>query len=333
MPVGAGIAVQPNATRVLSRLGLGPAVREQGAIVRSWQFRDEAGAMLFEVALEPLWHTTGHFVGIERRRLHHLLSSAVGPCRLATSITALAQDDHLVSVETSDGASAAYDLVIGADGLNSTVRRLAFGESRPTYGGQMVWRSLAPIHLEERDSVQFWLGDGCFFGLCPIGDGTYGFANVSGPRFNDATEGRLRRLGERFASFGSAVRRYLASVQGDAAIHCSPIEWLERTYWRHGRVVLIGDAAHAGSPMMGQGGSMALEDASILAESLQTASDVPSALEAFVARRWERVERVRVQSRATGEMLGQSPAVRNAHLREHGKTAFHQRFTPLRADP
>ena len=93
--------------------------------------------------------------------------------------------------------------------------------------------------------------------------------------------------------------------------------------------LLIGDAAHAGSPMMGQGGSMALEDACILAESLQVAADVTSALAVFVARRRERVEWVRRQSRAFGEMLGLPSELRDARLRDHGKTAFHQRFAPL----
>jgi FAD-dependent urate hydroxylase len=57
------------------------------------------------------------------------------------------------------------------------------------------------------------------------------------------------------------VQDYLAALPSDAAIHCGPIEWLELEQWHHGRVVLIGDAAHASCPMMGQGGSMALEDA------------------------------------------------------------------------
>jgi FAD-dependent urate hydroxylase len=332
-PVGGGIAVQPNAMRVLSELGLGRAVEQHGAIVRRWQFLNQVGELLCEVALEPLWQDVGPFVGIERRSLHQVLAAAAGACRLGTAITALRQDGRTVWVETDDGASATYDLVIGADGLNSTVRRLACDDLRAGYGGQMVWRSLALDHLENRDSVQFWLGDGCFFGLCPVGNVTYGFANVSGPRFTDALDGRLRRLSQRFAGFGSAVRHYLASVEGDAALHCAPIEWLQATHWGQSRVVLIGDAAHAGSPMMGQGGSMALEDAWILAESLLAAPDVTSGLAAFVARRQDRVEWVRQQSRAVGEMLGLPPALRDARLREHGKTVFYQRFAPLCALP
>ena len=89
-------------------------------------------------------------------------------------------------------------------------------------------------------------------------------------------------------------------MPGDEAIHCSPVEWLPGTVWSRGRVVLIGDAAHAMSPMMGQGGCMAMEDACVLAEELRAAASVESALASFVARRRPRVEWVQRQSMALG---------------------------------
>lgn len=104
-------------------------------------------------------------------------------------------------------------------------------------------------------SLQFLLGDGCFFGLCPVGGGrTYGFGNSTEPRFRDALRGRLERLRNRFAAFGGPVQEYLASLETNEQIHCSAIEWVEEDKWYAGRVVLVGDAAHASSPMMGQGG-------------------------------------------------------------------------------
>jgi 2-polyprenyl-6-methoxyphenol hydroxylase-like FAD-dependent oxidoreductase len=173
------------------------------------------------------------------------------------------------------------------------VRRLAeLDAAPPAYGGQMVWRSLAPFRPPEPDVVQFWLGDGCFFGLCPVGDGlTYGFGNAAGPRVRDPVQGRLERLRRRFAAFDAAVRDYLACLEGDEEIHCGPIEWLEPgERWRAGRVVLIGDAAHASSPMMGQGGCIAMEDACVLAEALCAEPALEDALDAYVRRRRPRVE-------------------------------------------
>src|SRR5262249_8127213 len=123
----------------------------------------------------------------------------------------------------------------------------------PVYSGQMAWRSLAPMPPPEPSTVQFWLGDGCFFGLCPVGGGrTYGFGNVTGPRVHDALPGRLQRLRSRFPEFACSVREYLACLESDHQTHCGPIEWLELDRWHVGRVALVGDAAHASSPMMGR---------------------------------------------------------------------------------
>ena len=332
-PVGCGIAVQPNAMRAMREIGLDAAVACAGATVHRWQFLDQQGEMLCDIELEPLWCDVGPFIGIERTKLHAALLSGAGPCRLGTSITALSGDDGCVSVKFGDGSTGAYDLVIGADGMHSTVRRLALDATPPVYGGQMVWRSVAPLRAAPADSVQFWLGDGCFFGFCPVGSGTYGFANVAAARFRDSEHGRLQRLQRRFAGFGGFVQDYLAALQSDDAIHCGPIEWLQLDRWHRGRVVLIGDASHASSPMMGQGGSMALEDALVMAELLHGTRQVQTAMEAFVARRLPRVGWVQHHSRAAGEMFGAPPGVRNLALRQNGEAAFYQRLRPLTNPP
>ena len=274
----------------------------------------------------------GPFVGTARHELQRALLAAAAaiPSRLGTSIKSLTQDDGGVWVELSDGSAATYDLVIGADGVGSSVRRLAFNAPPPVYGEQMVWRSLAPVRPRGLTNLQFLLGDGCFFGLCPVGsDQTYGFGNVAGPPIRDPAEGRLARLRERFADFGDIVHEYLGALDSAAEIQCSAIEWLGEERWCAGRVVLIGDAAHASSPMMGQGGSLAIEDAGVLAESLRAADTVEEALNAFVVRRQPRVRWVREQSRIVGETLRMPVSARNAVLRARGDEMMRQRFAPL----
>jgi len=333
-PVGGGIAVQPNAMRVLQRLGIAVNVKQAGTVIRRWLYRDRAGDLLCDVALEPLWGEVGPFIGIERTKLHDALKSSVRSFRLGTAVTSLTQQDHGVLVTFSDGTAGEYGLVVGTDGVHSTVRQLAFGAATPTYGGQMAWRSVAPICPPELDAVSFWLGDGTFFGLCPVGGGrTYGFGNVREPRFHDAVEGRLQRLRGRFAAYGEPIQDYLAALERDEQIHCGPIEWVEACSWYRGRIVLIGDAAHASSPMMGQGGSMAMEDALVLAELLQATVEVGSALAMFAERRKPRVDWVQQQSRAIGEMLRMPPQPRDAALRERGEKGFYQRFQPLTIEP
>src|SRR5262249_51010269 len=298
---GAGIAVQPNGMRVLRALGLGAAVERAGAVLRCFGFCDQPGEALCESNLERVWGAVGPFIGIERHALHEVLlaGAAAVPHRLGLSVQALTPTGDRIDVRFTDDSVGTYDLVVGADGIASTVRTLALSDQAPAYAGQMAWRSIAPIRPRGLDGVRFLLGEGCIFGLCPTGDRrTYGFGNASVPRFHDPLEGRLARLRERFSAFGSIVKEVLDALSADQQIHCSPIEWLSAETWRAGRVVLIGDAAHASLPMMGQGGWLAVEDAYVLAEGLADADDVDRALDAFVARRTPRVGWVADQSAA-----------------------------------
>jgi 2-polyprenyl-6-methoxyphenol hydroxylase-like FAD-dependent oxidoreductase len=331
---GAGLAVQPNAMRALDCLGVGAAVERAGAVIGRFGYYDQYGDLLCDIDLGGLWSAVGPFVGITRAALHDVLRSAPGRYRLGTAVTSVTQEDRHVTVTFDDATMAGYDLVVGADGINSDVRRLALGGPPPSYAGQMAWRSLAPVRPRSLDGVQFWLGEDRFFGLCPVGNElTYGFGNLACGRRHEPVSGRARRLREYFAGFGELVRQYLAAVPGDSGIHCSPIEWLPEARWAAGRVVLIGDAAHAMSPMMGQGGCMAIEDAVVLADELRRAADIPAAIAAFTARRRPRVEWVREQSQALTELVRLPARIRDRGLRDRGVSAFHGRYRPLVAVP
>jgi 2-polyprenyl-6-methoxyphenol hydroxylase-like FAD-dependent oxidoreductase len=255
-------------------------------------------------------------------------------CRLGTSVTSLEQDVRRVSVAFSDGTTGDYDLVVGADGIKSTVRALTLTTAGPSDLGAMNWRSIAPIRPGGLTALQLHLGDGCVFGLVPMGAGrTYGFAYVLQPRFHDSLEGRLERLRNRFAKFGGGVQEYLASLEHDDQVICSAMEWMDSEKWHSGRVVLVGDAAHASSPMMGQGGCMAMEDACVLADELCAAVTVEKALASYVSRRKPRAKWVQQQSMALAEIFTGPSGVRNAALRERGNELMQARFGPLVAVP
>src|SRR5215469_18863092 len=163
--IGAGINLPANGVRVLRTLGLGEAVDRYAAVLHRWGFFDQQGELLCETDLEELWRDVGPCLAVTRLRLQEaLLTGAVAvPLRLGVSLTALTQDDKRVRVSLSDG-SGDYDLVVGADGIYSTVRQLAVKSSPPSYAGQMVWRSIIPTRPRGIVEMMVLMGEGCFFG-------------------------------------------------------------------------------------------------------------------------------------------------------------------------
>lgn len=334
--VGAGMAIQPNAIRALRALELDGAVVGRGMVLYRWGFCDRQGQLLCEIDLQDFWNGVGPFIGIERAKLQQalLIGVAAVPCRLGTSVIALRQDPDGVSIRFSDGSSGRYDLVVGADGISSSIRELAFGVNPPAGAGHIAWRSVVPMRPAKLCDLQLFFGDRCFFGLCPVGSGhTYGFGHVAEPHFHDDVRGRLARLRRRFDEFAEPVQQFLAALDCDEQVHCSTVEWLDQVEWHRGHVVLIGDAAHASSPMMGQGGGMAVEDAYVLAECLRSAHTVEAALGRYVTRRKPRVSWVQQESLAVSQIIGLPSDPRDAALRTRGKEMFRRRFQPLIALP
>jgi 2-polyprenyl-6-methoxyphenol hydroxylase-like FAD-dependent oxidoreductase len=333
---GAGITLHANAVRVLRSLGLGDAVDEAGAALRRWSFLDQGGEPRCATDLDDLWTGVGPCLGVTRVQLQQILLSgaAAVPRRLGVALTGLRQDDDRVSVTFSDGSSGDYDLVVGADGIGSTVRRLAVSPLTPSYAGTMAWRFVADARPPAVTDLMILMGEGCFFGLVPVGGGrTYGFAGVDSDRFEDPVPGRLERFRRRFEGFGGPVPAYLDALERDCQLHFSPVEWMELDSWHSGRVVLIGDAAHAAPPHMGEGGAMAMEDAVVLAGALRSEETVESALELYERRRRPRADWVQEQSRIAARAWILPPAVRNAALRERGDRMLRERYEPLIAVP
>jgi 2-polyprenyl-6-methoxyphenol hydroxylase-like FAD-dependent oxidoreductase len=300
--------------RVLHRLGVGEAVAGSGAVLRRWSFADAHGGPLFATDVDGLWEHTDVTVGIPRPRLHEILLDAARdvPCRLGVDVSEIDRRE--------------FDLVIGADGVHSAVRG-----SRPAYSGAMVWRANADWRPRELDGLAVAIGAGAFFGLLAIGPrATTAFGVVECEAFVDPPDGRLRRLRERFAGFGGLVPAFLGALEHDAQVHVAAIETVEHGHWSSRDTVLVGDAAHASLPNMGQGAAMALEDAVVLAECLRRGGD---ALARFQARRRPRVEWVQRHSRVAEREWTHAAGARLAGLRERGERALRERYRPLVAAP
>jgi 2-polyprenyl-6-methoxyphenol hydroxylase-like FAD-dependent oxidoreductase len=334
---GAGFVVHANGMRMLHALGLDEGVVSAGTVVRRWQFYDTQGCVLSDTDLTAVWGEVGPCIGIVRPLLHSALKQGVAdvPCRLGIAVTSVTLDDRGATVTFSDDTRGAYDLVVGADGIRSTVRALTLGAKPPTYLGAMNWRSttsMRPAGLE--NALQMHVDDGRIFGLVTMGAGqTYSFAISIKPQFHDPVEGRLERLRARFAGFGPRVQEYLAALERDDQIICSAMEWVPVTEVYRGRVVLVGDAAHASSPMLGQGGCMAMEDACVLAEELHSGATIEAALASFAKRRKPRVEWVQQQSMAVTQMQALPAGSRTMALRENGDRMTRARFAALVSAP
>ena len=321
-PVGAGIVLGVNAMRVMGGLGLDQAASEAGARLQRAAITDHEANTLGATDFALLEPEFGPTIALHRASLHSVLRGGAPdvPVSLGTSIDKLAQHDAGVDVRFTDGREQRYGLVIGADGLGSRVRELLFGGDRIQYSGYTCWRFVVSSPASRIEMREMW-GRGRRFGIVPIGDGrVYCFAVANAPRGEaDPTDGRLERFRERFAMFGGQVPELLAALRTpDELIH-NDLEELAEGPWHDGRVLLIGDAAHAMTPNMGQGAAMALEDSMVLLEFMREGvpfGELPARLH---ARRVSRVRWVQSQSRRIGRVAQLEGALacrlRNAALR------------------
>lgn len=305
-PVGAGIVLGVNAMRVMRGLGAADAVAERGACLRRGAITDARGATLGGTDFALLEPEFGPTIALHRAALHEVLRAAAPevPVALGTTVDAIEPRSDGVDVRLSDGSARRCAIVVGADGLRSRVRELVFGGDRIRYAGYTCWRFVVEAPVERVEMREMW-GRGQRFGVVPIGGGrVYCFAVANAPRgeADPADAGRLARFRARFAAFGGQVPALLDALRAPEELIHNDLEELDEGPWHAGRVVLVGDAAHAMTPNMGQGAAMALEDAMVLVELLRDGGLAPEPLARLHARRAPRVRWVQSQSRRIGRI-------------------------------
>jgi 2-polyprenyl-6-methoxyphenol hydroxylase-like FAD-dependent oxidoreductase len=301
-----GIIVQANFIRALNALGVGEAAVKAGYAYRGARFVDVAGNTLAELPGDTAVDGLPSDLGLTRPALHKVLTDKVRelgiPVRLGVTFTELSDTGEQVDLTFSDGTSASYDLVIGADGNYSQVRGALWPEAKPKFTGQGVWRYNVP-RPEGLEWSDIYIGNGYNgyngkAGYCPLTpDEMYIFAVVEekgNPRFVPETLADEMRA--RLDGYGGILGEAAKAVTDAAQVVYRPLEaCIMPDPWYQGRVVLIGDAAHAATPHLGQGAAMAVEDAVVLAQELGE-RDLDAALKAFMARRFERAKLVGTSS-------------------------------------
>jgi 2-polyprenyl-6-methoxyphenol hydroxylase-like FAD-dependent oxidoreductase len=246
--------------------------------------------------------------GILRQSVHEVLAdelSGLGvPIRLSTTVDTLTQDDQGVTVQFTNGKTARYDLVVGADGMNSLIRDIAFGpEHRPHYTGQMVWRATVsrPRDVECRHS---YFGPTNKSGFNPISEGQmyiYAVQNVpERPHWNDAELPTILR--DLLAEFGGVLGRAREEIRRPEQITCRPVfSMILQPPWHCGQIIVIGDAAHTTTPHLASGASIAIEDSILLARLLQSERSLNAVLDDFMHQRYERCRMIVQNSELLGE--------------------------------
>jgi FAD-dependent urate hydroxylase len=326
---GAGMYLPANAVRALGELGLEAALCDRAIEIGRQRFLDHRGRPLLDVDLATVWRKTGPCLAIEHRDLHEILRDGI-PVRRGTTITALQDEGSQTRAAFSGGSSDLYDLVVGADGVRSWVRTELFTGSDPRFVRQVSWRFLVD-GFPEISQWTVMLGRGKAFLTIPLGGGRiYCYADVGARAAVDPTGGDPAKLADLYREFAEAVPTILReALRESQRPYFSPIEEVVQETWVRGRVVLVGDAAHAMSPNMAQGAGLAFEDALVLAETL--AAGRP--LEAFEARRRPRVGFVQSQTHRRDRTRSLPPIFRRAMLRLAGQRIFRSNYEPLLVRP
>jgi 2-polyprenyl-6-methoxyphenol hydroxylase-like FAD-dependent oxidoreductase len=296
---GVGIIQPSNQLRALASIGLANACMAKGFPFASWRMCDANGSLLTEVRTPQVAPEFPGNNGIGRQTFHQILMEAVHAhgvtLRLGTTVTKIEQHPGKVRAQLADGSSGEFDVVVASDGVHSALRAMLFPSiARPRFTGQSVWR-FRTVKPREVTSGVLLYGKRSKAGLVPMGpDSMYLLLVTQDPPaeiLKPPTE-LPQMLKARLAGYGGLVAEVAARLDdpiGTDDLVVRPMEaMLVPSPWFQGRVVLIGDAAHAVTPHLAQGASIAIEDAVVLAELLASSDSVEQALPAFMSRRFER---------------------------------------------
>jgi len=323
---GAGIQLSPNCTKVLHSLGLAEQLVAIACIpdaieIRHWQDANliassELGSGITAKFGSPYYH-------IHRTDLAQLLLNEVKKCceiHFNVAVDRVLDEGREVSAISGLGAYKA-DLLIGADGIHSTVKNVCLSNEAPRFTGNIAWRATVPV--SQFSSVtpitQLWWGPGKHVVYYPISQGELincvCVVEKSGWQRESWTEkGDTDELQADFAGWHESITQLLANVDPASCFKWALFDRDPLLSWSVGRVTLLGDACHPTLPFLAQGAAMAIEDAAVLAGCMAERSDIPSSLMRYQNLRMARTQRIQRVSRRNAHvfhMSGMASAIRN----------------------
>ncbi|PWA07056.1 monooxygenase [Pueribacillus theae] len=306
-PVGAGLGVGSNALKALYEAGIGAQIDKLGNPLKILDFRDSSDRLLNEMDVEALSKKEGvNSVAIHRAELHEQLYRAIRPgtIELNKKCIAFRQYEESAEVTFEDGSVAEGDYVIAADGIHSLFRQKLVPNSVPRYAGYTCWRGVVDetdIPYDKQTSTEIWGKEGRF-GIVPLKNKrVYWFACVNAKR-NDQKyrQFRVEDVARHFDSFSPRVSELIRETDDGRLLHHDILDIKPLNQFVFGRIILLGDAAHATTPNMGQGAGQAIEDAIVLANCLSSHKNFQDAFKTYEKKRIKRTKKIITMSRRIG---------------------------------
>jgi 2-polyprenyl-6-methoxyphenol hydroxylase-like FAD-dependent oxidoreductase len=296
--VGGAIHLWHNGMRGLQRLGLGEAVEEIGgraAVVQTAEMRNWRGKLLTRWSPAQTEREVGApTIGVRRPELHRVLTDALEPgiLQLGRECTGFTQDSEGVTVRFADGDEERGDLLIGADGLRSTVRRGLFGEEPLRFARYASWQAVCDYRGDGAPEGLFWIvwGPGARFLFYHVGPGQLYWEGIyaTEPDRGEPPDQRKAAVQAKFAGWHQPVEAIIDATDQSAITRGDVYDRPPAKRWGDERVTLLGDAAHPMTNAAGQGANQTIEDAVVLADRLGQAADPVAGLRAYEQARIRR---------------------------------------------
>ncbi|MFI1393974.1 FAD-dependent monooxygenase [Streptomyces sp. NPDC020681] len=324
-PVGAGIGLAPNSQRALDVIGLGDEIRDLAAWQGDGGMRTPRGRWLARTnSAAAVERFGGPLVLVHRATLIDRIASRLPAGAVHTASPAELADPgepggRPARVTTADAEFEA-ELVIGADGIHSAVRRALFpGHPGPAYSGFTTWRVVVPAPEEPFEPHETW-GAGALWGTQPLKDGRiYAYAAAVVPAGALAADDEKAELLRRFGQWHDPIPGVIAAAEPGQVLRNDVHHLIDPLPAFHrGRTVLVGDSAHAMAPTLGQGGNQAVEDAVVLAHHVAPGVDLGAGLATYSAQRLPRTTAIVRKAAQVARLMsltsGPAVAVRNTMM-------------------
>lgn len=304
-PLGAGLTIWRNALLGLRELGIAEAALSDSSMHALASLRNWDGAYLSDPNAVSLPLPITEVVRVfPRATVQHSLLDQLAPdtVQLGQALETFTQTDTGITATFNTGHTVNCDLLIGADGIHSKVRQQLHPHSTPVYAGYTAWRAIVPFDQAQCVAGETW-GPRKRFGMFPIRhDHMYWYATEAAPANEHAANGEKKHLQQSFADWHAPIQDLLAVTPDSAILRNDVYDIAPLKTWGTGNVTLLGDAAHAMTPNLGQGACQAIESAVVLRNTLRDASNVTQALRAYEAKRIKRTTPMIKQCRQIGKM-------------------------------